>query len=201
MSTVNHMMRKIRAKQRGWVFTPRDFLDAGTRAAVDQVLSRLAKQGVIRRLDRGVYDFPKQHATLGPLSPSADHLAQAIGAQTGDTVFPSGAAAANLLGLSTQVPAKPVYLTNGRSRTKKIAGRTIVLKHARVPVMDRISGKANFALQALSYLGKDNIDDRIIQQCAKQLDDHDMKDLTTSAAHVPGWMADTILRIRQVKYG
>ena len=193
--------KRIRAKQRGWVFTPKDFLDVGTRAAVDQTLSRLVKKGIIRRLGRGVYDFPKLHPTLGTLSPSADNLAQAISAQTGDTVFPSGAAAANLLGLSTQVPAKPVYLTNGLSRTKKIAGRTIVLKHARVPIMDRLSGKANFTLQALSYLGKDNIDDQTILHCAKRLDDKDLKGLKSVTAQVPSWMADTILKIQQVKHG
>lgn len=193
--------KRIRAKQRGWVFTPKDFLDVGTRASVDQTLSRLVKKGVIRRLDRGVYDFPKLHPTLGTLSPSADNLAQAISAQTGDTVFPSGAAAANFLGLSTQVPAKPVYMTNGLSRTKKVAGRTIVLKHAKVPIMDRLSRRANFTLQALSYLGKDNIDDQTILQCAKRLDNQDLKGLSTAASQVPGWMAGAILKIQQVKYG
>lgn len=191
--------KRIRAKKRGWIFTPKDFLDVGTRAAVDQVLSRLTKKKVIRRLDRGVYDYPKQHPTLGALSPSADDLAQAVGAKTGDTVFPSGATAANFLGLSTQVPAKPVYLTNGQSRTKKVAGRTIVLKHARVPIMDRISSAANFTLQALSYLGKDSIDDQTVQQCAKRLNDKDMKSLTAAVSQVPGWMADVILKIQRLK--
>jgi len=197
----NTVIRRIRAKKRGWVFTPKDFLDVGTRAAVDQTLSRLARKGVIRRLDRGLYDYPKQHQTLGLLSPSADNLAQAISTKTGDIIFPSGASAANFLGLSTQVPAKSVYLTNGLSRTKKVAGRTITLKHARVPIMDRISGKANSTLQALAYLGKDSIDDHIILQCANRLDDHDVKGLTTAVSQIPGWMADIILRIQQVKYG
>lgn len=193
--------KRIRAKQRGWVFTPKDFLDVGTRATVDQTLSRLVKKGAIRRLGRGVYDFPKIHATLGMLSPSADDLAQAISVQTGDTVFPSGAAAANFLGLSTQVPAKPAYLTNGASRTKKIAGRTIVIKHAKVPILDRLSSKANFTLQALSYLGKDNIDDQTILHCAKRLNDQDLKGLNNAAAQVPGWMADAIHKMQQVRYG
>ncbi len=197
----NTITKRIRAKQRGWVFTPKDFLDVGTRATVDQTLSRLAKKGVIRRLDRGVYDFPNQHSSLGMLSPNADDLAQAISAQTGDKVFPSGAAAANFLGLSTQVPARPAYLTNGPSRTKTIAGRTIILKHARVPIMDRISSKANFTLQALSYLGKNNIDAYTIAQCAKRLDDQDLKGLNNSLSQVPGWMADVIHKIQQVRHG
>lgn len=197
----NTITRRIRAKGRGWVFTPKDFLDVGARATVDQTLARLARKGAIRRLDRGLYDYPKQHDKLGTLSPSADDLAQAIAAKTGDRIFPSGAAAANYLGLSTQVPARPVYLTNGTSRTKKVAGRTITLKHARVPIMNRITDQTNFMLQALSYLGQNNIDDTVIQQCADRLDNRDMKDLSASVSRVPGWMADVILRIQQTKHG
>lgn len=193
--------RRIRAKGRGWVFTPKDFLDVGTRATVDQTLSRLVQKGSIRRLDRGLYDYPKQHGKLGTLSPGADDLAQAIAVKTGDRIFPSGAAAVNYLGLSTQVPARPVYLTNGASRTKKIAGRTITLKHARVPIMNSITDRANFVLQALSYLGQNNIDDMVIQQCADRLDNRDMKDLSASVARLPGWMADVILRIQQTRHG
>jgi hypothetical protein len=195
------ILRRIHAKRRGWVFTPKNFADIGTRAAIDQTLSRLARKGTIRRLDRGLYDYPKQHPALGALSPAADDLAQAVAAKTGNIAFPSGAAAANLLGLSTQVPAKPVYLTNGPSRTRKIGNRTIVLKHARVPIVRGLSNKANFMLQALSYLGKNNMDDQMIRQCASRLDDQDLNDLAGAAVHVPGWLANTILRIQQAKNG
>lgn len=193
--------RRIRAKGRGWVFTPKDFLDVGTRAAVDQTLSRLVRKGTIRRLDRGVYDYPKQHDKLGTLSPCVGDLAQVIAAKTGDNIFPSGAAAANYLGLSTQVPARPVYLTNGASRTKTVAGRTIILKHARVPIMNSVTDRANFVLQALSYLGQRHIDDQIIEQCAARLDNRDMKDLSASVARIPGWMADIIFKIQQTRHG
>lgn len=195
------VIRRIRAKGRGWVFTPKDFLDVGTRATVDQTLSRLARKGAIRRLDRGVYDYPKQHDKLGTLSPYVGDLAQAIATKTGDRIFPSGAAAANYLGLSTQVPARPVYLTNGASRTKTVAGRTITLKHARVPIINTITDRANFVLQALSYLGQNNIDDTVIEQCANRLDNRDIKDLSASASRLPGWMADIILRIQQASHG
>ena len=195
------IIKRIHAKKRGWVFTPKDFSDLGVRTAVDQTLSRLSRKGMIRRLDRGVYDYPRQHATLGKLSPDTDRLAQALTSRFGDKAFPSGAMAANILGLSTQVPARPVYLTNGPSRTRQIAGRTITFKHARVPLMDRLSIQVNFTLQALAWLGKDSIDDKIIQQCASNLDNRDLGQLTTAATHVPSWMADTILRIQQVKHG
>ncbi len=202
MSTIiQTITKRIRAKRRGWVFTPKDFLDIGTRAAVDQALSRLTKQGMIRRLDRGVYDFPKHHKRLGALSPNADDIAHAVSAKTGDRSFPSGATAANMLGLSTQVPAKPVYMTNGISRKKTIAGRTIIFKHAKVPIMNQISDQANLVLQALLYLGKDNVDDQVILSCLKRLSKKDLNDLSNSVSRVPSWMSDIIFQMKQTQHG
>ena len=201
MNTVtNKILRKIYAKQRGWVFTQKDFMNfGGTRAAVDKVLSRLAKQGKIRRLDRGVYDYPKQHSLLGVLSPDTDSLARVITAKSGNTVFTSGATAANLLGLSTQVPAKIVYLTDGPSRIKKVAGRIIIFKRARVPLFKDLSTYANYFLQALSYLGKNSIDNTIIMRCAGKLDDQDMRALNKLSANIPGWIVDIIKKIKRIK--
>lgn len=201
MSTITEQItRRIHAKRRGWVFTPKDFLDMGSRAAVDQVLSRLVKQDKIRRLDRGLYDFPKQHATLGTLSPDIDSIARALATKYGDLVFPSGAMAANLLGLSTQVPAKPTYMTNGLSRTRNLSGRTITFKHARVPLMRHLPDSVNYLLQALSYLGKDSIDSDVIQRCAMRLDSRDINSLSQAAAQVPGWMADILQKIQSAHH-
>lgn len=194
------ILRRIRAKRRGWVFVPKDFLDLGTRATVDKVLSRLSSQGIIRRLDRGVYDFPKQHPALGALSPDTDSLAR-VAAKSKDRIFVSGASAANILGLSTQVPAKVAYMTNGRSRTKKVAGRTIVFKHARVPILAHQPDRVNLTLQALSFVGKDNIDDQVIRQCARTLNDRDVLALRASTSSTPTWLADVILKIQKAKHG
>ena len=193
--------RTIRAKGRGWVFTPKDFLRVGSRATVDQTLSRLSRKGMIRRLSSGLYDYPKQHPQLGMLSPSADDLAQAITAKKGDRVFPSGAAAANSLGLSTQVPAKPVYLTNGPSKTYKIGTRTISLKHARIPIFNRLSDQANLVIQALAYMGKDNIDVHTVQLCAKFLSDKDVKKMLTVIPQLPDWLTAIVMEIQKIKNG
>ena len=198
-SITDQIISRIKRKKPGWVFTPRDFLDVGSRAAVDQVLSRLVKQGMVRRLDRGIYDYPKQSALLGTLSPNPDNIARAMAA--GDDVFPSGAMAANLLGLSTQVPAKPSYLTNATTRTRRVAGQTIQLKRARVALLDNIPDHANLALQALSYLGRHNVDDKIISRCARVLTDRDMSGLHQAMGRIPSWMADTIHKIEQAKHG
>ncbi|AJP71710.1 DUF6088 family protein [Sphingomonas hengshuiensis] len=195
------IMKRIRGKGRGWVFTPKDFIDFGTRGAVDMALSRLTQSGAIRRVGRGLYDYPKLHAKLGVLSPDADSLAQAVSTQSGDKVFPSGAAAANRLGLSTQVPAKATYATSGPSRVKKVAGRTLALKHARTPLIDKASDRANAVVQAMAHLGRDNIDADTIRRFADRLDDNDMKVLIGSRPQMPGWMGDMVLKIGAARHG
>src|SRR5579859_6816774 len=108
---VDQILSRVRRRGRGAVFTPKDFLDLGGRAAVDQALSRLAKAGGIRRLARGIYDFPRMSPRLGVLSPAPEAVAKAVAQQTDSAVQVTGAQAANALGLSMQVPAQPVYLT------------------------------------------------------------------------------------------
>ena len=198
-SITDKITTRIRRRKPGWVFTPRDFLDVGTRAAVDQVLSRLAKQSMIRRLDRGIYYYPKQSKLLGPLSPTPDNIARALAA--GDHVFPSGAMAANLMRLSTQVPIKLSYLTNATIRTRRVAGQTIQLKRARVAWLDNIPDHANLTLQALSYLGRKSVDGEIISRCARMLTDKDLTGLYQAMDRIPGWMADAIHKIENVKHG
>lgn len=202
MSTITHkILKRILGRKRGWVFTPKDFLDIGSRAAIDQTLSRLVKQRKIRRLRRGLYDYPRQHATLGVLSSDTNCIVQALAKRSGDTVSPSGATAANLLGLSPQVPAKTVYVTNGPSRTITVDGRTIIFKHTHIPLMSHYhqSDKMNYLLQALSYLGKDDIDDHVIKHCASLLTTQDMNTLHKFSPQMPGWITDILHKIKSVQ--
>src|ERR1700690_3234158 len=136
MKTVRHkpqslesnMLTRIRGSGRSSVFVPADFLDLGSRQGVDFVLHRLVKQGVLRRLGRGLYDYPKSHPQLGMLSPSVDAIAEALAGRDRLRIQPSGAYAANLLHLSEQVPAKAVFLTDGPSRRLKVGAQEIILK-------------------------------------------------------------------------
>lgn len=197
----DRIMKRVRAKGRGWVFTPRHFVDFGTRGAVDMALSRLAKAGDIRRVGRGIYDYPRQHDKLGALSPDPDSLAAALAAQSGDSLAPSGAVAANSLGLSTQVPAKASYATNGRSRTKRAGGRSLTLRHSRAPVLDDATDSANAVMQALAYLGKDQVDADAIARFARRMDDKDMKALLLARPRMSGWMGDVVLKIDAARHG
>ncbi len=202
MSAVaDKIIKRVRGKGRGWAFTPKDFLDLGTRASIDMALTRLVQAGQIRRIGRGLYDYPKLHDKLGALTPDADSIAQAVATQSGDRLSASGAQSANRLGISTQVPAKASYATSGQTRVKKVAGRTIALKRSRAPILDDASPDANAVLQQLAHVGKANIDDDLIHRLASQLDDRDLKALRKAQPLMPGWMSDAVLKIGLVRHG
>lgn len=202
MSAVaDKIIKRVRGKGRGWAFTPKDFLDLGTRASIDMALTRLVQADQIRRIGRGLYDYPKLHDKLGALTPDADSIAQAVATQSGGKLSASGAQSANRLGISTQVPAKASYATSGQTRVKKVAGRTIALKRSRAPILDDASPDANAVLQLLAHVGKANIDDDLIHRLASQLDDRDLKALRKAQPLMPGWMSDAVLKIGLVRHG
>src|SRR3954464_863394 len=147
----------IHSRGRGSVFVPAAFLDLGSREAVDLALHRLARKGTIRRLARGVYDFPKEHPVLGLLSPSAEAIAKALAGRDRTRLQPAGAYAANALGLSEQVPAKAVFLTDGPSRAVKIGPMTIQLRRSTPKNMAAAGRLSGLLIQALRELGKEHI--------------------------------------------
>jgi hypothetical protein len=201
LAVSDRIMKRVRGKGRGWVFTPKHFVDFGTRGAIDVALSRLAKAGEIRRIGRGLYDYPRLHATLGALSPETNRLADAISAQAGDRFAPSGAMAANSLGLSTQVPAKASYATNGPTRIKRAAGRSLTLRHSRAPILENASASANAIVQALAHLGQGQVDADAIRKFANQVDDRDMHALLRARSRMSGWMSDAVLKIQEARHG
>lgn len=197
----NKVLKRIRGKRRGWVFTPKDFLDIAPRNTIDQILFRLAKQGVIRKVDRGVYDFPVAHKKLGVLGPSLDKLVKTVAKQTNDIVLPSGATIVNQLGLDTQVPAKPIYLTSGQSKQKHIQNYTIRLKHSKI--VSQFGANQNLCrlVLALQHIGKDHINKTIINKCSRLLSNKDKKDLVKVIPKLPHWMAPFIFKITRDCHG
>jgi hypothetical protein len=184
----NSIVKRISGLGKSAVFTTSKFLDLGTREAVDKALSRLAVKGTIRRLARGVYDYPKTHPVIGVLSPTPDQIAKALASRDRIRLQMSGAYAANILGLSTQVPAKPVYLTDGPSRTVNVGGWNITFVHKsprQMVVADRISG---LVIQALSYWGRKHVNDTVIQTLQRSLTVDDKKQLAQDIIYAPVWM-------------
>ncbi|NUQ67381.1 MAG: type IV toxin-antitoxin system AbiEi family antitoxin domain-containing protein [Phycisphaerales bacterium] len=187
---------RIRQAGPGRVFTPKDFLDTANRDAADQALSRLARRGAIKRLARGLYYTPKRNARLGiDVPPDLDEIAAALGRQTGSRIVPSGAVAANQLGLSTQVPAKPVYLTDGRSRTVRVGQYIVQLKHALPKDLPAGTDKTALVIQALRFLGKDAITDQVIQTIQTVLTMDERKQLLDDAKYATDWLCQAVRRI------
>lgn len=190
-----NVVKRIKRKGRGSVFVPKDFLDLGSRAAVDQALSRLARKETIRRLSRGVYDYPRQHKRLGVLSPSVDAVAKAVADRDGSKLQISGARAANMLGLSTQVPAKHIYLTDGQTRDIRAGNRTVSLRHAAPRNLIGAGQAVGVVFQALRYLGKNGVDDHAIGSLHRKLSQPDRIALAKAAKHMPVWMQDVVQQI------
>ena len=189
------VVSRIYGHGRGWVFTPNHFKDLGSRDAVASALKRHKQSGLIRQLARGVYDYPKIDPELGLLEPSIDDIAQALAGRDATRLQPSGAYAANLLGLSTQVPTKIVYLTDGRPRTVQIGKRQITLKQTtprNMATAGRISG---LVIQALRHLGSRHVDAAIIEAVKKRLSASDRKRLLADIRHAPAWIADIIRKV------
>ena len=179
---------RIFGSGRGSLFTPTDFVDLGTRYAVDKALSRLAASGTLRRLARGLYDYPKMHPVLGPLLPTPDAVAQAFAQRDAVRLQPAGAYAANLLGLSEQVPAKIVFLTNGPSRRVKVGSMQITLRRTtprNVATAGRLSG---LLIQAFRHLGKSNITPSHIKHLRRTLPQAKRKELLRDLRYAPAWM-------------
>ena len=182
------LLARIYGKGRGWAFSPKKFFDLGSETAVSVALSRLVASGTIRRLARGLYDYPKKHSDLGLLSPTPEAVAEAIATREGTKIQPSGAYSLNLLGLTEQVPAKIVFLTDGPSRTVNIGNQEIQLKRTTPSNMAAAGRTSGLVIQALRHLGKEHVDDDIIERLQTTLTAEDRKALKRDHIHAPAWM-------------
>lgn len=187
----NTVLKRIRGKGKGWVFTPKDMLDIDNRTNIDVILHHLTNEEFINRLDRGIYYYPKSHPKLGVLNPEPLKIAEAIARQNDDVALPDGAKALNILGLSTQVPAQNVFYTAFTDKQVKIGAQTLTLK----PELKR-EKKATpdyLIVQALKYLGPDGITQEIIQKCAQIATERDKKKLMQQLKSLKGtWLVDAV---------
>jgi len=172
------------------------FLDLGSRMAVDQTLGRLTKSGTIRRLTRGLYDYPAKHPDFGDLPPNYDRVAQALVGRDNLKIQPSGAYAANLLGLTEQVPAKIVFFTDGPNRKVQIGKQTIVLKRTTPKNMATAGRISGLVIQALRYLKQGNIDLTVVAKLKRRLSDDDKNTLMNDIRYAPAWIGDIFRKIQ-----
>ena len=196
-SVDNKILSRIYGRHRGWVFTPITFLDLGRRAAVDQTLGRLTKSGAIRRLARGLYDYPAKHPDFGDLPPNYDRIAQALAGRDNLKIQPSGAYAANLLGLTEQVPAKIVFFTDGPNRKVQIYKQKIVLKRTTPKNMATAGRISGLVIQALRYLKQGNMDSTVIVKLKRRLSEDDKSTLMNDIRYAPAWIGNIFRKIQE----
>jgi len=182
----------------GKAFSAKDFLDIGSRGTVDMAFGSLIRNGKIRRIRRGLYDMPKINEALGgKLSPDIDEAARAIARRQRWKIVPDGAWAANLLGLSTQVPSKIIYLTDGPNNEVPIGRRTIHFKHARPKAMAGLEGKFALVVQALRYLGKEAVGQPEIETLREALSPAEKRKLVKDARFGVDWIYEVAKRIAE----
>ena len=182
------ILDRIRGYGRGWVFTPRHFVDLASRPALTSALGRQTEAGTIRQLARGLYDYPKLHTTLGHLSPTPEAIAKAMAGRDRVRLLPSGAYAANLLGLSEQVPAKIVFLTDGPTRLVKVGSMTLHLRRTTPRNMAAAGRLSGLVIQAFRHLGPQHITPERIARLRRTLSAQDRLALLKDLALAPAWM-------------
>jgi len=189
------ILDRIRSKGPGHVFVPADFLDLGSRAAVDQALSRNTRAGHLHKAARGLYHLPVHHPVLGQLSPSADAVVRAVTRQMGARVQASGGQAANDWGISDQVPVQTVFLTDGRTRCIQLGKARILLKHASPRTMSTAGTVSGPVIQALRWLGRRHVDDTTVSRLRHRLSNDHKAQLLKDVHRAPAWVADIMRRI------
>ncbi len=195
-TVVFRVLKRIRSKRKGWVFTPKDLLDLGTRTNIGVILHNLVIAGKIKCIARSLYYYPKTHPKVGVLSPSVKQIASAITRSRGDVALPDGAKALNMLGLSAQVPAKNIFFTNFTNKSVEIGNQKIQFITTGIKCQKNNPELVYLILQALAYLGPKSIDSDIFDKFSAMLSDSDKKKLMAKIPTLKGrWFVDTVRRI------
>jgi len=198
MKTTELIRQRIEAIPIGEPFIPAALLECGTRAAVDQTLSRLVKAGTIERAARGVFVRPEVSRYVSKVPPEPVRIAETIARATGSIVQIHGAEAARRLELTTQTPTQSVFNTSGRSRRIHIGKSEIQLRHVSARKLALAGRPAGLALAALWYLGKNEVTPALIERIRKKLPASEFQALKSATPSMPAWMSDAIFRHKRI---
>ena len=187
---------RIRQSEYGTVYVAVDFVDISDKANINAYLARLAEEGLIRRVMRGVYYKAEYNEMLGEyVTPAVDNVAQALARNFGWTIVPCGDVALNILGLSTQVPATYVYVSDGTYKEYTFHNITIQFKRTTNREVSKLSYKTALVIQALKALGKDQINDSVIHQLRNILTAEEKATMLLEAKTATAWIYDYIRQI------
>lgn len=195
-SVEKQVLNRIYGKGRGWAFSQKDFASIGDRNSIDKALSLLKKKDKIRRVIRGIYDYPKYSKNLNlNLSPNIDQVAQAIARKHGWRIQPTGPVALNILGLSTQVPSKYTYLTDSANNKYSIENTILLFKKEPIKEIAFKYYESSIIVQAIKSLGQNNITPAVINSFVKWIGNNNTSKIIKDTKTVSSWIDDIILKI------
>jgi len=189
---------KVIKSKRGEIIFPEDFAMTGNPDAIRQVLHRLVKKSILVRLSPGIYLFPKLDKELGTLYPSIEEIANAIAKRDKARIIPTGVQAMNKLGLSTQVPMKIIYLTDGAPRSIRLGNRIIKFKKTTPKNLSTRNKVCGLVIQALREIGKDNVTEEQLIRIKNILAKEKPEDLIHDARLAPAWIRKIIVGVRKM---
>lgn len=189
MQSVEYKIEKtIKSKPRGFLLMPGDFSHMGSAESIRKALQSLKERGLIKIVANGIYVRPVIDEYIGEVLPSAEEVAKAIAKRDKIRLMPTGAYASHALGLSTQIPLKLVFLTDGAPRTIKVGTRTIKLKRS-TPKNLKAKGEISaLVIQALREIGKDKATEEVLSKIVKLLKQENPSDLKYDIALAPEWI-------------
>jgi len=197
-SIENKIVSRIYGQQRGWAFSKNDFMDLGGDASVRKALSSLELRGTIRRVLPGLYDYPRISTLLSePMGPDLDQAARALARKHGWRIQPSENTALNLLGLSTQVPAQAVYLSDGPGKGLEIGNRQLIFKKRALKESGFKFRESELAVQALKALGKERVDSAVRRKLAEAIPAATWKKMVRDTRTAPAWVHEIIRSIAE----
>lgn len=193
---INKIVSRIYGHKRGWVFTPKDFSDLGSRNAIDVSLFRLMESNIIRRATRGIYYYPMYSKMLNrQISPDVNQVAEVIARKHRWKIMPSGETALNLLGLSNQVPGRYVYFTDGANREFDINGIHLTFRKEALKDIRVHNSKGALLVQSLKALGRERIDDSVMEKLQGKFTKEECKNILKETKFVSGWVYEVIKKI------
>ncbi len=192
----NVVLSKIYGKGRGWAFSAVDFMADLSRWKVDRSLSDLAREGKIRRLIQGLYDYPLYSEILKrDVAPDIQKAAEAIARKYSWRIYPDGDTALNYLGLSSQVVSRVIYLSDGPSKQYQIGKRILIFKHTATKESAVKSQNTAMVIQAIKVVGEKQITDEFLQKLSNKFSLPDWQKIKSDATKTTGWIYKTIVHI------
>lgn len=191
----NKIAEALKTYPKGRVLFVDDFLDYGNPESVKKALLRLKEKEILVRLAHGIYLYPKIDKELGILFPSTEEIANAIARRDKARIVLTGVQALNKLGLSTQIPMKVVYLTDGAARTVKVGKRTITFKKASPKILLTKGEISSLAIQALKTIGQNKVDEKTIEKIQAILKKENKENIINDAKLSPAWINKILMQV------